>query len=149
MTLAEKLHELSAVKFKIEEAIDEAFILHHNDIWEQGLKYHIDSDDYDNSLEIYIDSVIPYPWEPCLELRKIIYDMGFSCVYWNFTNEYNDVNLRAKFTEEIRGYEPRRLKSFKTKQEGNLITNAHIHYPGIGYVDDRFNLEEWSKKYKK
>lgn len=104
-TLAQKLHEFGRIKFEIENIIEEAFEKYEPEIY-TDLDFSIGSDEYDNSIEIYIYNVIPAPYEPCLEIRKIIYDMGFGMVYWNFKDE------NSKFTEEIRGYEPRRKKPY-------------------------------------
>lgn len=120
-TLAEKLHEGYYAKIKIEDKILELFKKYESEIYDNDFDFDIGSDDYDNSIEVYIKNIIPYPYEPCQEIRKGILDLGFSVVYWNFIDE------NGKYTEEIRGNEPRRYKNFQ-----------HIHIDGVGYVDDRY-----------
>jgi len=93
-------------------------------------EFHLGFDWYDNSVEVYFKDQIEYTWEPNLEIRQAILDEGFSIVYWNF------INKLGKYTEEIRGDEPRRFKD-----------GPHIYIPKIGYVDNRFNLEDWQKQY--
>lgn len=128
-TLAERLHERYALEVMVENVIDEALEKHELDS-PRLLDYHTGSDWYDNSIEIYFENVIPYPWEPSPATRKAIYDLGFSIVYWNF------VDNKGQCTEEIRGWEPRRFK------------NADHHLVKWGYVDDRFNEEEYIKNYR-
>lgn len=129
-SLAEKLHESYEIIDDIEEKIFELFETYEPDI-SKHLRFHIGSDYYDNSIEIYITNSIPYPYEPSYEVRKGIYDMGFDMVYWNFTkdNELGEI-------DEIRGWEPRRCKSH------------YISVPGHGYVDTRFDINTWKYNFK-
>ena len=120
-TIAEELHEAYQVISKIEDVISDLFEKYEPTIYEV-LNFTISADWYDNSIEIYIKNVIPYPYEPCKEIRKTIYDMGFSIVYWNFMDN------SQKVTEEIRGYEPRHYKDSST----------WILIKDIGYVDNRY-----------
>lgn len=131
MSLAEQLHAFGNAEMMIEQKIEEAFEEFEPEI-AKDLEFTIGSDWYDNSVEIYIHNSLPYPYEPCKEIRKVIYDMGFSMVYWNFEEDKH-----KNFTEEIRGYEPRHLKGSE-----NWISNKY------GYVDNRFNEEHWVKHYK-
>jgi len=120
-TLAEELHSAYSIISIIEDKISDLFEKYEPTTFEV-LNFTISADMYDNSIEIYIKNVMPYPYEPCKEIRKAIYDMGFSIVYWNFYNE------SKKITEEIRGYEPRHYKDSSTWK---LIND-------VGYVDDRY-----------
>lgn len=143
-TLAERLHESHSVKSHIEDLITELFEKYEPEIYEK-LEFRIDSDDYDNSIEIYFEVSLPYPYEPCKEIRQAIYDLGFSTVYWNFMKDTMDVvcdrfigrepELVKNSPDEIRGYEPRH--------------NKHAHWipNNYGYVDERFNEKEWLEKY--
>lgn len=128
MKIAEKLHEAYRLIEEVEEFIYDLFEEHEPEIL-KDLDYHISSDDYDNSIEIYFDIILPYPYEPSKEVRQGVYDLGFDMVYWNFIDE------NGEYTEEIRGYEPRRLKNYQH------ISNKH------GYVDNRFNEKQWKSKY--
>ncbi len=123
----------------------EAFEEYEPEIYDK-LDFHIGSDDYDNSIEIYFDISLPYPYEPCKEVRQAIYDLGFSMVYWNFLKDVMDVpcnrvtpappdNIMKNSPDEIRGWEPRH--------------NRYAHWASCrpGYVDDRFNDMEWSLNY--
>ena len=122
----------------------EAFEEHEPELYDR-LDFHICSDDYDNSIEIYFDISLPYPYEPCKEIRDKIYALGFSIVYWNFLKDTMDVvcdrfigqapELVKNSADEIRGWEPRH--------------NRHAHWIPCkyGYVDDRFKEEDWISKY--
>lgn len=140
-TIAEKLHEGSMAHGIVENTIMEAFEKYEPDIYHlKGFDFDFFDDWYDNSLEINFNIVLPYPYEPCLEVRQAVYDLGFSIVYWNFVNE-NDSDYHS---EEIRGTEPRRLKDFKQYEDpSGIICFGHIMVPGVGYVDDRFVKENW------
>lgn len=143
-TIAEKLHELYIVQEQVEDVILNAFKKYEPEIYEK-LDFHISSDSYDNSIEIYFDVSLPYPYEPCKEVREAVYAMGFSNVYWNFNKDTMDVicdrfygkepQMVKNSLDEIRGWEPRH--------------NKHAHWTGsiYGYVDSRFNEEEWKLKY--
>lgn len=110
---------------KISELLDE----YHPDIdWNYDLRF----DWYDASVEIDFEKYIPYPWEPNMEIRKKIMEYGFCIVYWNFPDGGDGV-------EEIRGYEPRRIRNYQ----------GHKHIQSIGYVDHRFNYKEWMENYGK
>jgi hypothetical protein len=134
-SLAEQMHDASATLSHIDNLILDIFEKYEPEIED----FHTIDDDYDNSIEIFVDTVMPYPYEPCWQTRIAIYEMGFSIVYWNFSTGEN-----GKFPEEIRGSEPRRIKMFKPVQEPSGIwCCGHIHLPGIGYVDDRFDEKVW------
>lgn len=144
-TVAERLHDSYCVQSEVEDVIMEAFEKYEPEIYEK-LDFHISSDYYDNSIEIYFDVSLPYPYEPSKEVRQAIYDLGFSIVYWNFTKDVMDVpcnrvtppppnNIWKNSPDEIRGWEPRHNKY------GIWIPNKY------GYVDDRFNQKEWESKY--
>lgn len=99
---------------------------------------------YDNSIEVYFKVSLPYPYEPCYEVRKILYDMGYHTVFWNFEKDIIEtVNDRTfgrepyltKSCDEIRGFEPRHVKWGKWK-----LTK-------YGFVDDRFNEEHFRENY--
>lgn len=142
--VAEKLHAAYSVIQLVETTIEEAFEKYEPEIYD-GLDFSIGSDDYDNSIEIYIKNKLPYPYEPCKEIREAIYSLGFSIVYWNFLGDTMDVicdrfigqepTLVKNSPDEIRGWEPRHNKS------------AHWTPTKYGYVDDRFNEQEWASKY--
>lgn len=135
-TIAERLHDSYRVQYEVEEIITEAFEKYEPEIYKK-LEFHIGADDYDNSIEIYFDISLPYPYEPCKEIRQIIYDLGFSIVYWNFLKDTMDVvcdrligqepELIKNSCDEIRGWEPRHNKY------------AHWIPTKYGYVDERFN----------
>jgi len=120
LTPAQIVHKYNSAYMTIESRIDDLFEKYEKDFPE----YHVDFDWYDNSIEIYFDEVRPYPYEPCKEIKDGIYDLGFSIVYWNFIDE------NGKYTEEIRGREPRRFKD-----------GGHNFIDGVGYVDNRYNNE--------
>jgi hypothetical protein len=140
-SLAEQLHDAYVIIHHVEDRILDAFQKFELDELDKldifDIDFHISSDPYDNSIEIYIDTIIPYPWEPCWDTRKLVYDMGFDIVYWNLKDN------EGKFTEEIRGTEPRRFKDFKPYTAYGIIHNSHIHIPRLGYVDDRFDQKVW------
>lgn len=129
-TVAERLHDSFRVQMEVDELISDMFEKHEPKIYD-ALDFSVGSDEYDNSIEIYVKNYLPYPYEPCYEIRKAIFDLGFGTVYWNFVNE----ECKA-MTDEIRGYEPRHYKD-SSKWKG-------CKYGG---VDDRFNEEEWNKNY--
>ena len=143
-SIAERLHDSTWVESHIEDVIMEAYKKYEPELYGR-LDFHIGSDEYDNSIEIYFDISLPYPYEPCKEIRKAIYDLGFSIVYWNFNKDTMDVmcdrfigtgpEMVKNSIDEIRGWEPRH--------------NKHAHWiPNkYGYVDDRFKKKKWEKKY--
>jgi len=144
-TIAERLHDSYIVQMQVEDVIMDAFEQHEPEIYDK-LEFHIGSDYYDNSIEIYFDISLPYPYEPCNEVRQAVYDLGFSRVYWNFLKDVMDVqcnrvspplpdNIWKGSPDEIRDYEPRH------NRYGIWINNKY------GYVDDRFNEDEWKSKY--
>ncbi len=144
-SIAEKLHDAEHLRYKINDIIDEAFMRYEPEI-HRGLDFTFGSDYYDNSIEIYFHKSLPYPYEPCNEIRETIYAMGFSSVYWNFLEDVADVKCNRIYPpppdgiyknspDEIRDYEPRHSK------------NAIWKETKYGYVDDRFNEEEWKSKY--
>jgi hypothetical protein len=117
--LAQKLHEAYDTIEKVENVIMEAFRKHEPEIYKK-LDFEISADWYDNSIEIYFLVSLPYPYEPCAEIRKEIYALGFDEVYWNFTKDTMDVEcdrivgikseLKKDSPDEIRGWEPRHNK---------------------------------------
>ena len=144
-TVAERLHASYQVQTEVEDTIIRAFEKYEPEIYEK-LVFHIDSDSYDNSIEIYFDTSLPYPYEPCKEVRQTIYDLGFYNVYWNFLEDVMDVpcnrvtppppdNIWRNSPDEIRNWEPRHS------------THAIWIHNKYGYVDDRFNQKEWESKY--
>ncbi len=143
-TIANKLHEAYYTIEHVETIIGEAFKKYEPEIYNR-LEYRIGADDYDNSIEIYFEISMPYPYEPCKEIREIIFNLGFSKVYWNFLKDTMDVmcdrfigrepEMCKDSPDEIRGYEPRHNKF------------AHWTHNKYGYVDDRFNEKEWEEKY--
>lgn len=145
-TWAQRLHESYYTQSYIENFIEELFEEYEPNIYEI-LDFHISSDYYDNSIEIYFNVSLPYPYEPCKEIRQAIYDLGFSIVYWNFNKDVMDVPCDRIFPappdgiyknsyDEIRGWEPRHSK---------YAIWQHTEY---GYVDNRFNKKEWEQSYK-
>jgi len=139
-TIAERLHDSYIVQEKVEDIILEAFQKYEPENYYK-LDFSIGSDSYDNSIEIYIKNIMPYPYEPCWEIRDIIYGMGFGTVYWNFA----DVN--GKFTEEIRGTEPRRFKEAPERSDATWCKEFWNKW-GINGTDKRFD-GTWFDKYKK
>lgn len=133
-TYAERLHELTLLKDFIETTIEDAFEKYHPEIWEE-LDFDIGSDDYDNSLEIYFQNSLPYPWEPCKEVREAVYALGFTNVYWNFKK---DVDKQFGMMDEIRNWEPRH-----TREAKYWVSNKY------GYVDDRFDEKHWESTYRR
>lgn len=143
-TVAERLHDSYGVQSEVKNVIMEAFEKYEPEIYEI-LDFNIGSDYYDNSIEIYFNVSLPYPYEPSKEVREAVYDLGFSIVYWNFNKDTMDVicdrfigrepEMVKNSPDEIRGWEPRH--------------NKHAHWiPNkYGYVDKRFNQKEWELKY--
>ncbi len=144
-TIAQRLHDSYEIQNHVENIIMEAYEKYEPEIYD-NLDISIGSDYYDNSIEIYFNISLPYPYEPCKEIRKVIYDLGFSMVYWNFKEDTMDVicdrligeepKLIKNSCDEIRGWEPRHNR------------NAHWIASKYGYVDERFNEKEWEEKYK-
>ena len=145
-TITERLHDSYYVQLKIEDIISEAFEKYESEVsGNPEFDFSIGSDHYDNSIEIYFNFSLPYPYEPCKEIRDIIYNLGFSIVYWNFSKDAMDVfcdrligeesKIIKNSRDEIRGWEPRHNR------------NAHWIANKYGYVDDRFNEKEWESKY--
>jgi hypothetical protein len=112
--VAERLHDSYKVQTEVEDTIWEAFEKYEPEIYHK-LEFSIGSDQYDNSIEIYIKNLIPYPYEPSWEIRDIILSLGFSIIYWNFADQ------NGKFTEEIRGEEPRRFKHAEERYDTNWM----------------------------
>lgn len=129
MTIAEQLHQAYHTITIIESKIEDVFEKHEPEIYED-LAFNIGADSYDNSIEIYFTTKLPYPYEPSQAVRKEVYDLGFSNVYWNFMEEEHH--------EEVRNYEPRHYRDSKKWIPSNY-----------GYVDERFNESEWLEKYGK
>ena len=141
-TVAERLHDSFRVQMEVDELISDLFEKHEPEVYEL-LDFSIGSDDYDNSIEIYIKNSIPQPYEPCYEIRKAIYELGFGNVYWNFLadkrelplDKTNGSELMRVSHDEIRNYEPRHSRNY-------------LWIPcKYGYVDERFNEDEWNKNY--
>lgn len=142
-SIADKLHQAYITINKVEEIICDAFEKYEPEVY-QNLDFTIGSDEYDNSIEIYIKTVLPYPYEPSWHIRDEIYKLGFSKVYWNFIDEPN-----GKFTEEIRGEEPRKFKNAPEFSDAEFCKKA-FEKNKIGWtVDRRFNYDEWYPKYSK
>ncbi len=144
-SVAQKLHDSFHIQSQVEDIIDDAFEKYEPELYKK-LSFHIDSDYYDNSIEISFDVSIPYPYEPSKEVRQAIYDIGFDIVYWNFPKDVMDVlcnrvtppppdNIWKDSPDEIRGWEPRHSK--------HAIWTLNEY----GYVDERFNQKEWESKY--
>lgn len=142
-TIADRLCDSYSVQSQVEDLINELFEEHEPEIYEI-LEFHMGADWYDNSIEIYFDVSLPYPYEPCKEIREAIYKLGFSIVYWNFLKDTAKVMCDrfigkepslVETYDEVRGYEPRhyRLGQWKPTK--------------YGYVDKRFNEKEWKLKY--
>ena len=139
-TIAERLHDSYMVQEEVEDVICEAFEKYEPENYEK-LDFSIGSDEYDNSIEIYIKNIMPYPYEPCWEIRDAIYDLGFSIVYWNFANE------NGTYKEEIRGTEPRRYKDASERSDAKWCKDFWNKW-GIGGTDKRFD-GTWFEKYKR
>lgn len=125
-TLAERMHDGLLAKTEIEDKLCEVYKKYEPEIYNKGLDFDLSSDHYDNSLEVYFKISLPYPYEPCHEIRDAIYALGFYIVFWNFPEDGDD---------EIRGREPRH------KRNCQWISCKY------GYVDNRFNKKEWESKY--
>ena len=139
---AEKFHESEAVKNRIEDVISESFEKYEPENY-KDLEFSIYGDDYDNSIEIYIKNHMPYPYEPCIEIRRAIYDLGFGIVYWNFWDGGELDSLGGKkYPEEIRGTEPRRYKVSEGRSSAKLCQAAWSRW-GISYPDERFDGDKW------
>ena len=145
-TIAERLHEALSLQDEIETIIMDAFEDYEPDIYNSNPDFGIEisTDAYDNSIEVKFLTSLPYPYEPCDEIRKIIYNLGFSNVYWNFLEDKNIVMCDrfigkdpelSNTIDEIRNYEPRHYSM------GTWISTKY------GYVDERFNEKEWTKNY--
>lgn len=140
-TMAQKLHEASLIQHEIENVISDAYEKYEPEVYET-LDFDIGSDEYDNSIEIYFKISLPYPYEPCKEIRQAVYALGFSIVYWNFLKDSMDVtsetgyNIKDDAKDEIRGWEPRH-----TRNSSLWIPNKY------GYVDGRFDETKWKEKY--
>jgi hypothetical protein len=137
---SEKIHEALHIRSKVISLLFDYFEKYDNENYQNvnGLmEIDIGTDTYDNSIEVYIKYALEYPWEPCKEMRDLLYDYGFSIVFWNFSNDGNDSN------EEIRGWEPRHYNDSKewTSDGSHFIQSKH------GYVDNRYNEKEWENKY--
>jgi len=139
-TIAERLHDSYRVQMEVEELISDLFEKYEPEVYEL-LDFSIGSDDYDNSIEIYIKNVIPYPYEPCWEIRDAIHSLGFSNLFWNFADE------KGKFTEEIRGAEPRRFKDAPERSDAQWCKEFYAKW-GISGTDKRFD-GTWFDKYKR
>lgn len=139
-TVAERLHDSFRVQMEVDELISDLFEEYEPSIYE-NLDFSIGSDDYDNSIEIYIKNHIPYPYEPCWEIREAIYNLGFGIVYWNFADE------KGKFTEEIRGTEPRRFKDAPERSDAQWCKDFWNKW-GISGTDKRFD-GTWFDKYQR
>ncbi|QKZ15175.1 hypothetical protein [Spirosoma sp. KUDC1026] len=126
-TIAQRLHDSFLIQDSVEDMLLGLFEKYEPEVYEK-IDFTIGSDDYDNSIEIYFNTPMPYPWEPCHALRKEIHAWGFSTVYWNFKA---DKDLGEY--EEVRGYEPRHVRDSK-----QWIPTKY------GYVDSRFNESEWT-----
>jgi len=139
-TIADRLHDSYIIQRQIDEFISDAFEKWEPEIYNK-LDFTIGSDEYDNSLEIFIHNLLPYPYEPCLEIRDTIKDLGFSIVYWNFIDE------NGKYTDEIRGYEPRRLKNTPERSDPEWCKIFYQKW-GIPGTDKRFD-GTWFEKYQR
>lgn len=128
-TIAERLHDSYRVQMEVEELISDLFEKYEPEVYEL-LDFSIGSDDYDNSIEIYIKNVIPYPYEPCWEIREAIYALGFGIVYWNFSDE------KGKFTEEIRGTEPRRFKDAPERSDAQWCKDFMLNGVYLELIKD-------------
>lgn len=139
-TIADRLHDSYICIMEVESIIEDAFEKYEPEIFEE-LDFTIGSDYYDNSIEIYIKNVIPYPYEPSWDVRNVIYDLGFSIVYWNFADENGD------FTDEIRGDEPRRFRNAPERSDAKWCKEFWDKW-GISGTDKRFD-GTWFKNYKR
>lgn len=130
--IAERLHDSYIIQNLVEEKILDLFEEFEPDVYENPeFDFSISSDYYDNSIEIYFNFSLPYPYEPSKEIREKIYEMGFSMVYWNFKEDKTENTY-----DEIRGYEPRHYRD-----SSKWISCKY------GYVDDRFDEKEWLSNY--
>lgn len=131
-TIAQIIHDGRSAEQRVEYVIDGAFGEFEPNTYHIIFEYYrIGFDDYDNSIEIYFNASLPYPYEPCKEIRDRIYELGFDMVYWNFEKDTFEGEK-----DEIRGWEPRHVKN---ASEWTLTK--------YGYVDSRFNESEWLSKY--
>lgn len=137
-SLSEQLHEAYRTIDKIEMFICEIFEKYEPELYKYGFDFDIASDPYDDSIEIYFKSQMPeYPWEPGIEIRREIYNLGFGIVYWNFADE-NEV-----YTEEIRGFEPRKFKVYSVNNYDQEHSKFVWDKWKISFVDKRFDGDLW------
>lgn len=139
-TIADRLHESYWIIDHVEQVILNAFKKYEPEIYEK-LEFEIGADEYDNSIEIYIATVLPYPYEPCWEIRDMIYSLGFGIVYWNF------IDINGNYTEEIRGEEPRRYKIAPERYSEEFCKEFWNKW-GISATDKRFD-GTWFNKYQR
>ena len=133
-TLVEQFYDGYIVNQHIEDKILDLFEKYEPELFDKpDFDFRINGDPYDTSIEVYFETPIPYPYEPSHEITKSIQNLGFSCVYWNFTKDIID-----GYCDEIRGFEPRH-----TRDTSKWVVSKY------GAVDDRFNEEEWLKRHGK
>lgn len=137
-TIAQKLHESYIIQMQVDNEILDLFEKYEPETYgKEGFDFSVTSDYYDNSIEIFFNCSLPYPYEPSFEIRKAIYDMGFDIVYWVFKEDKTGDTV-----DEIRGYEPRHYKNHVNAKASSIWKLTKY-----GYVDERFNEKEWIKKY--
>lgn len=128
-TIANRMHDAADLQGHVESLISDELQEHET---LEDLDFTISNDYYDNSLTVRFTVHIERPWEPCLASRQAIYDLGFSIVFWEFTDG-----------TEIRGTEPRRTRMNKPeKLPSGIWTLGHRLVEGVGYVDDLWT-EAW------
>ena len=143
---AKKLQEAYNIIEYVDDFIYELFEQYEEEMThDTKFDTNISCDYYDNSISITFKTKIPYPYEPCDEIRKAIYNLGFDNVYWIFGKDTKDVicnrvlgvdkKLMKDSPDEIRNNEPRH-----NKYDEWVLTK-------YGYVDKRFDEKEWIKKY--
>jgi len=129
---SEQIHEAYRNIARLEEYIGDLFERLEPDVYATPeFDYEISADDYDNSLTVRFKTFeLCYPYEPCLEIRDELLKLGFSIIYWTFPDG-----------DEVRGFEPRHY------QHGRFEVIIKWKPTVYGYVDGRFNEQEWKSKY--
>lgn len=135
-TLADKLIQAELTIDRTKDYIEELFLKYEPELY-NSLDIEIGTDYYDTSIEIYFNMSLPYPYEPCKEIKQAIYDLGFKMVFWNFRHDGIKGSSDKPITltsekDEIRGWEPRHSKN-----------NKEWMCSKYGFVDWRFNEKEY------
>ena len=127
---SDKVHESFNVISELSGYVLDLFEKYENFSDDFELDFYIFTDQDSNTLEIFINSDLPYPYEPSIKMRMELFKLGFSNLSFIFENA--EIGQR----EIVQNYKPRRWE--------NLEAPIETKY---GSVDDRFNEKAWLKKY--